>query len=416
MSKRAVCLALALLLVAIGVAVVVAACGSGTTSDPRDSAAASGSPVPAATGAAFKIGFNEGFTGFMATNAMLIEHGIKTAMAEVDNQWLGHPLVYVKADNASDPVQAVDKARQQVEKDGIQVMIGPEFSPAAQAITQYLATAGGIPQISVFGQPEDNLKTANGLAFMPEGIYGGETFKLGEYAYQQMGVKTVNALCFEDTASRALLQGFVDGFTKSGGTMVSQNFLPPDTIDFSSYLGSMKPADATLIWIYGNGVGPFVKQYRDYDVQAKLITLTASGNMSETVMAELGDAVTGVTGVDTCSPEYDSPENQKFVQEYTQQWDGEYPTADSYGGYIAVKTFLAGLEATNGDATPAKLIPAMAAINITGPSGPLSFTPYKDAFIGTTNLFIVESKAVSGDRIAWVPIQTYENVKLIPGQ
>jgi len=414
MSRRSAGLVLALAATLAAAGLFAAACGSGS-SGSGGSSTASGSPVPEATGAPFVIGFNEGFTGFMATNAMLVEHGIKTAMAEVGDQWLGHPLKYSKADNASDPVQAVDKARQQVEKDGIQVMIGPEFSPSAQAITQYLATAGGIPQISVFGQPEDNLKTANGLAFMPEGIYGGETYRLGQYAYQQMGVKTVNALCFEDTASRALLTGFEQGFTEAGGTMVSANFLPPDTMDFASYIGSMKPADATVIWIYGNGVAPFIKQYRDYGVQAKLITLTASGNMSETVMRELGEAVVGVVGIDTASPEYDSPANKQFVDAYVKQWDGEYPTADAYGGYIAVKVFLAGLEGTGGDATPEKLIPAMAAIDLDSPSGPLTFSPYEEAYIGTTNLFIVESKAV-GDRIAWVPIQTIEQVKLVPQQ
>lgn len=405
MPKRSLSLILLLLLATVA----IAACGSEATVTDTSS-----TPTATATGEPFKIGFNEGFTGFMSANAQLIEHGILTAMAEVNNEWLGRPLEYVKADNASDPVQAVDKARLQVEKDGIQVMIGPEFSPAAQAITQYLSTVGGIPQISVFGQPVDNLKTAHGLAFMPEGIYGAETYMLGKYCVEKLGLKTANSICYEDTASRALQAGFVEGFTEAGGTMLSENFVPPDVIDFAPYVGSLKQADCTVIWIFGNGVAPFVKQYRDYGVQAKLITLTASGNISEPVMKDLGEAVEGIVGIDTCSPEYDSPPNKAFVDAYVAQWDGEYPTADSYGGYIATKLFLAAVEKTGGDTTPATLIKALSSVTLDGPSGTVSFTPYEDAYIGTTNLFIVESKAISGDRIAWVPIQTVEQVKLTP--
>ena len=99
--------------------------------------------MPAATGEPLKIGFDEGFTGFMAVDAQLTEHGIKTALAEVGNQWMGRPIEYYKADNASDPVAAVDKARQLVENNKIQVMLGPIFSPSNAAVTDYLGKGGG---------------------------------------------------------------------------------------------------------------------------------------------------------------------------------------------------------------------------------------------------------------------------------
>ena len=69
-------------------------------------------------------------------------------------------------------MQAVDKARQLVENDGIQVMLGPIFSPSNAAVTDYLAKGGGgIPSISIFGQPSDNLKTGNDLSFIPAGMF-----------------------------------------------------------------------------------------------------------------------------------------------------------------------------------------------------------------------------------------------------
>jgi hypothetical protein len=46
-----------------------------------------------------------------------------------------------------------------------------------------------------------------------------------------------------------------------------------------------------------------------------------------------------------------------------------------------------------------------------GPAGSVTMEPYKDAFIPTRDFYIFETKQV-GDRIAWVPIYTYEQVLL----
>ena len=132
-----------------------------------------------------------------------------TALDEVNNQWMGRPIEYFKADNASDPVQAVDKARQLVESNKIQVMLGPIFSPSNAAVTDYLAKGGGgIPSISIFGQPTVNLKTANKLSFIPAGMMSMDGYVLGKYAAETLGYKTANAISLEDTTGHELMKGF----------------------------------------------------------------------------------------------------------------------------------------------------------------------------------------------------------------
>jgi len=125
---------LAALLVIVSMA-VLGACGNATdpAGDSRDTTAAS--PMPEATGEPLVFGFDAGFTGFMAMDVELAEKGILTKLDMIQNQWEGRPVEYKKADNGSDPVQAVDKARQLVESDGIQYMAGPIFSPSAAAVT-----------------------------------------------------------------------------------------------------------------------------------------------------------------------------------------------------------------------------------------------------------------------------------------
>ena len=167
-------------------------------------------------------------------------------------------------------------------------MIGPIFSPANAAVTDYLAKYGGIPSISIYGQPIDNMKTANSLSFVPGGLFSFAGYMTGKYAAEELGYKTANCINYEDTAGRQLQEGFNHGFEEAGGTILSTQFVPIDAVDFSSYLTSLKDADCTYWWIFGNGAAPFVKQYNDYGLTAPLITAMAS-NLTEPQLADLGE-------------------------------------------------------------------------------------------------------------------------------
>ena len=397
-------LALVLVLGAFG-ALVLTACGSEGDTGAREDTAA---PSAAATGEPLKIGFDEGFTGFMAVDADLTDKGIQLAIEQLGGQIDGRPLDYIKADNASDPVQAVDKARQLVESDKIDVMLGPIFSPANAAVTDYLAKNGGIPSISIYGQPIDNMKTANGLSFVPSGLFSFAGYLTGKYAAEELGYKTANCINYEDTAGRQLQEGFNNGFKEGGGTILSTQFVPIDAVDFSSYLTSLKDADCTYWWIFGNGAAPFVKQYKDYGLTAPLITAMAS-NLTEPQLADLGDAGVGLIGGEFYSPEIDNPVNKTFVDAYKAKYNGEYPTMQSFGAWLAVNLFAGAVKQTGGDTTPAKLIEAMSSVTIDTPAGPYSMSKYQDMYVGTGSYFMMETKQV-GDRIAWVPVFQYDDL------
>jgi branched-chain amino acid transport system substrate-binding protein len=410
MTDRKVHFVLLAAVLIIAAAMTLGACGQAGDTGARDSSSTGASPLPAATGEPLIFGFDAGFTGFMAMDVELAEKGILAKLDMIQNQWEGRPVEYKKADNASDPVGAVDKARQLVESDGIQFMAGPIFSPATAAVTDYLAKSGGIPQSSIVGQPSDNLKTANGLAFMPNGLYGSQGYYFGKYVGEQLGYKTVNCVNLEDTAARQLQAGFEKGFGESGGKVLSTQYVPIDTIDFSSYLTTLKDADATYFWVFGNGAAPFVKQYNDYGLTAPLIA-PMSNNFSEQQLADLGQLGVGMVACDFYSPQIENDQNKAFVAAYQKLYPGEYPPPQAFGGYQAVSLFLEGVSANNGDTEPASLIKAMSTLTMDTPAGSVTMKPYQDAFIPVRNWYMLKTEQV-GDRVAWVPVYTYEQVEL----
>ncbi|MFH0915311.1 MAG: ABC transporter substrate-binding protein [bacterium] len=396
MNKK---LLIVLLMLMLGIAVVAAACGGEETTT---TAASTGEPV--------KIGYNGGFTGFMAYDVELAEKGIKTAFAMLDNQILGRPIEYFPEDNASDPVVAVDKARKQVESDGINVMIGPIFSPSAAAVTDYLGKSSGIPQMSIVGQPTDNLGTANNLAFIHTGFFDSHGYYFGKFLAEK-GYKTVNVINYDDTPAYALTAGFKKAFVdEGGGQVLSENYVPLDVVDFSAYLSSMKPADLTLFWIFGNGAVPFVKQYKDYGLTAP-VAAPMSNNFSDEQLAELGDVGLGMLACDYYAYTAKNPLNDEFIAAFQKLYPGENPTPQAYGAWQSVMLYAEGLKATNGDTTPAKVIEAMSTMSLDTPTGKLTMVPHKTAYIGQRSFFMLEVQKV-GDVLTWVPVKTYEDVLL----
>jgi branched-chain amino acid transport system substrate-binding protein len=384
-----------LVLVFIVGCLAVVGCGSS-----KDQASANKEP--------YRIAYNEGFTGPMSNDAALADHGIQTALKQINSQAQGRPIEYLKAENNLDPTQAVDKARQLVESNHINAHLGPIFAPGAAAVTAYLAKAGGVPEIGILGWATDNLKTANNLSFVPQGLLSCSAYYFGKYTYEELGYKTVSAIYYEDTAAHEIQAGFQKGFEEAGGKILACNYIPIDTMDFSSYLTTMPKADATLYWVFGPGATPFLQQYHDYAVGVPLITPTPC-NLTEQQMAELGDIALNIYGIEYYSPELDNELNKQFIKDYRAQWEGEYPQTQSSAGWIAVHLFVEALKKTNGDGSPEALKKALAGISLDTPAGPYSFVEYQGAYVGKGNLYVMKT-AMAGDRMTWVPIKTYENV------
>ena len=414
MSKRPSILIIVTLAVAMAMAVLAAGCGGDeettTTAGGTDTTAGGTETTAPAAGEPIKFGFTEGFTGFMAYDTELAEKGILTALDMLGNQWEGRPLEYLKEDNGSDPVVAVDKARKLVESDNINCMIGPIFSPSAKAVADYLGKSSGIPQISIVGQPTENLETANGLAFIHTGFFDSHGYYFGKYL-AELGYKTANVINYDDTPAYALTAGFKKAFVdEGGGEVLSENYVPLDVVDFSAYLSAMKPADVTVNWIFGNGAVPFAKQFHDYGLSG-ILAVPMSNNFSDEQLAELGDVGLGMIACDYYAYTIDNQANKDFIAGYQKLYPGQYPTPQGYGAWQGVMMYLEALKSTGGDTAPAKVIEAMSTMSFDSPAGKVTIVPYETAFIAERDFYIFEVQKVN-DALTWAPVKTYEQVLL----
>ena len=271
MTYRKVYFVLLAALLVIASVAILSACGTATdpAGDSRDTTAAS--PSPAATGEPLMLGFDAGFTGFMAMDVELAEKGILTRLDMIQNQWEGRPVEYNKADNGSDPVQAVDKARQLVESDRSSSWPArssrrpPPPSPTTWPRPAASRSAPSSVSPATTSRPPTTWPSCPTASTAPRATTSASTWARSSATRPSTAstTRTPPRVSCRPVSRRASRE--------SGGKVLSTQYVPIDTIDFSSYLTTLKDADATYFWVFGNGAAPFVKQYNDYGLTAPLI-------------------------------------------------------------------------------------------------------------------------------------------------
>src|SRR6201986_4756764 len=94
-----------------------------------------------AQGAPLKVGFLTVRTGPLAAGGKQMEQGIEFFLKERNNMLAGRKVELIIADTGGQPAQAKSKTQELVERDKVDVIIGPLATFEALAIDDYIANA-----------------------------------------------------------------------------------------------------------------------------------------------------------------------------------------------------------------------------------------------------------------------------------
>ena len=428
------------LLVAVVLWAPVACGGSGGEGDAVGEEAENDTPTTLRSEEPIQIVFNAELSGSLVYDTALVKKGVRTALQMLGNQVAGWPIEYREVDNGSDPLTAIEETRALVEMDSngdgkvddldrepVDFICGPLSSDSVAGVTFFLAQNDRererIPQCSVTGQPRENIVTAAGLGFIPNGIFSSHGYYLGKFAVEELGYKTVNCVHYADRIAEDLQSGFEQGFALGEDTNIqSVTYVPAGTADFASVLATLEPADCTLFWIRGAGAIQFVRQHAASGLGGGLLVPMAS-NYSESQLEYLNalGIGTGIVACDVYTPLLENPMNTEFIEAFQGLYPGERPSPEAFGGWQAVMLYAKGVEevarlADDGEDVdprdPADVIEAMSELTMDTPAGPITMGQRSKTYVATRNFYIMRSRDVGGGRIAWAPLYTYTQVRL----
>jgi branched-chain amino acid transport system substrate-binding protein len=309
--------------------------------------------------------------------------GMEIAFEQAGYKAGGRQIQFIVEDGAGSPATENDKAKKLVEMDKVNFILGPLNAAYVLGIAPFVGQ-NKVIEISLSQMPVDLKKFE--WNFMPFGADVGSGYFSGMYSAEKLGYKTVTTIGADFVSGYNIAGSFLKGFGEKGGTLAGgAGWAPIGTQDYSPYLGALKNADFCAAWSVPGKV--LVKQYYDFGLWKKMPLVWAYGNeITEADLAELGPAGTGLVSSLLYTPRIDTPENKKFVADFTKKFNTA-PSEWEMEGYDAAALAIAAINATNGDTNPDKLRQALLNVKINLPSGPFSFAPSK---FGMRTMYVVK--------------------------
>ncbi|MGH6885476.1 MAG: ABC transporter substrate-binding protein, partial [Geminicoccales bacterium] len=210
---------------------------------------------------------------------------------------------------------------------------------------------------------------------------------MGQWLYDQ-GIRKVYAMAPDYAAGHQMIEAFRTGFEAAGGEIVGEVFTPfGQTQDFGPYLTSARAANPDAIYVFyaGGEAVNFVKQYDSFGIKDD-IPLYGSGFLTSQLYLDAeGPAAVGVVTSLHYVPTLDTPENQAFVEAFTED-TGRTPSEYAVQGYDAGRVLVEAVKA--GATDRASITDALKKVQYTGPRGPLEIDPATNNIV--QNIYIYE--------------------------
>jgi len=322
-----------------------------------------------AQGAKIRIGLMLPYTGTYAQLGVAITNGFKLAVAESGGKLGGRELEYFTVDDESDPGKATDNANKLVTRDKVDVLVGTVHSGVEMGIVK-IARETGVLHIN----PNAGAAAATGALCAPNIFRTSFTnwqpaYPMGKVLADR-GIKRVVTLTHKYAAGDEAIEGFKEGFTKAGGTVVKELTLPFPSVEFQPLLteiASIKP-DAVFVFFAGGAGVKLIKDWQAAGLKGK-IGLYGSGFLTDGILDAVGDAAEGIETTLHYGDGIETPKNKTFRLNYAKTYKLQ-PDVYAVQGYDAGLLLAAGLKAVKGDMSKKKeLYAAMESAKIDSPRG-----------------------------------------------
>lgn len=329
-------------------------------------------PVMAAD--AVKVGLLLPYTGTYARLGEAITNGLKLAIEEQGGKLGGREVEYVVVDTEANPGKAPENTNKLIVGEGVDFIVGPVHSGVAMGMLKVAREEGTITIIANAGLNAATRQLCAPNIFRTSFSAWQTAYPMGKVAVER-GYQNVVTIAWNYAFGTESLEGFEEGFTEAGGTVVKQILTPFPEVEFQSYLteiASLEP-DAVFAFYAGGGAAKFVKDYAAAGLNES-IPLLGAGFVTDGVLEAQGDAAEGVLTVLHYGDNLDNPVDRKFRENYKANY-GEEPDVYAVQGYDSGLLLVQALDAVNGDTSDQEaVIAAMEQAEIDSPRGKFTFS------------------------------------------
>jgi branched-chain amino acid transport system substrate-binding protein len=332
-----------------------------------------------------RVGLMLPYTGTFAQLGVAIENGFRMALAEQGGKLGGREVEFFKVDDESEPSKGVENATKLVQRDKVDVLVGTVHSGVQMGIQKVARESGVLSLIPNAGVHAATRALCAPNVFRTSFSNSQPTRALGKVMMDKGHKKTV-WITWKYAAGDEAFEGFKEGYTAAGGTIIKELGLPFPNVEFQALLteiAALKP-DAVACFFAGGGAAKFIKDYAAAGLKDK-IPLYGSGFLTEGILDAAGPAAEGIITTMHYSDSLDTPRNKAFRLAYAKAYKAQ-PDVYAVQGYDTGLLLVQGANAVKGDlSSKAALYAAMEKARIDSPRGAWtmskSHNPVQDIYV-----------------------------------
>ncbi|MEF2545739.1 ABC transporter substrate-binding protein [Aurantimonas sp. E1-2-R+4] len=279
-----------------------------------------------------KIGLMFTLSGPAAVLGEQGRDGFLLAVEKMGGRLGGLETEITTVDDELKPDIAANKARELVERDDVDFVVGPIFSNILMAINKPV-TDGGAFLISPNAGTSNFAGAECNKNFFVTSYQNDQVHEvLGKYA-QDKGYKRLFLLAPNYQAGKDSLAGFKHSYK---GEVVNEIYTPLGQLDFSAELAQIaaEQPDAVFTFMPGGMGVNLVKQYRQAGLDN--IPFLSAFTVDETTLPAQQDAAVGFYGGANWAPDMDNEQSKAFVAAYEEKY-GSVPGTYAMQAYDAAQ-------------------------------------------------------------------------------
>ncbi|HXQ82526.1 MAG TPA: ABC transporter substrate-binding protein [Xanthobacteraceae bacterium] len=366
-------------------------------------------PAPAiAQAAPFKLGLLTVKTGPLAQGGIQMEQGVLTYLKEKDYTMGGRKVDFVSADTGGNPAGTKTKAQELIERDKVDVILGPLAAFELLAINDYIREQK-MPTLSLAAADDLTQRRANPFLLRASATSSQAMQPMGHYAATELKLKRVVTVSEDFAFGYEQMGGFQAAFQKDGGCVVNKLWPPLVTPDYTPYVAQISDCDGVCQGFAGSNPLRFMKAYASAGLKYPVVTGETGGD--DALLKSFGDEAVGLVSCCPYTLDLDTDGNKRFVDGMLKNYD-TVPGFYSAGLYVNCQVVDAGLKAAGGNAGDKdKLMAALRAVTLTDtPRGPIKFD-HLGNIVGNFYVRRIETSGAKYGLKLWnKTIKTYENV------
>ena len=329
-------------------------------------------PAPAiAQSAPFKLGLLTVKTGPLAQGGIQMEQGVITYLKHANYTFAGRKVDFISADTGGNPAGTKTKAQELIERDKVDVILGPLAAFELLAISEYIAQQK-VPMLSLAGAEDITQRKPNPYFLRPSACSSQAMHPMADFAAKELKLKRVVTISEDFAFGYEQMGGFQQTFEELGGKIVNKLWPPLVTPDYTPFVAQIGDCDGVCQGFAGSNPLRFMKTYASAGLKYPVVTGETGGD--DALMRSFGDEAIGMYSSCPYTLDYESDSNKRFVAAMQKDY-GVDPGFYAAGLYVATETVAAGLEKAGGKSDDKEaFVKALRSVELKDtPRGPIKY-------------------------------------------